>query len=230
LGLRPAVDSEQQSYSWTQPWQYISSVLGNVRLTLHAPLSHDSQDGFLSKNERAVVLSVAQFSMPDGRLIPGAGPRCVEKLEELFFDAGPWVQRSLRAFLHSLDLAPVPFHGRPLRRLSPEKRDRFLEKWAQKSFLNHTALRVLTMPLKALHFDDPTIFETLGCIYKPEPSSEERPRYMDKVFSLPESDDETIEVDAVVVGTGAGGAPVAHGLAKAGHAVLMLEEGAYFTR
>jgi hypothetical protein len=114
--------------------------------------------------------------------------------------------------------------------LPPEKRDRFLNNWIERSFINYAAIRLLTMPLKALHFDDPEIFKTLGCIYKPEPTVDERPRYLDKVASLPECDDETIEVDAVVVGTGAGGAPVAHGLAKAGHAVLMLEEGRYFTR
>src|SRR5208282_2749055 len=39
-----------------------------------------------------------------------------------------------------------------------------------------------------------------------------------------------LECDVVVVGTGAGGAAVATGLAKLGHAVLLVEEGAHFTR
>jgi choline dehydrogenase-like flavoprotein len=44
------------------------------------------------------------------------------------------------------------------------------------------------------------------------------------------SQGEVLECDAVVVGTGAGGAPVAYELARRGHAVLLLEEGPLFTR
>ena len=42
-------------------------------------------------------------------------------------------------------------------------------------------------------------------------------------------DDRTVECDVCVIGTGAGGAPVAKELAEGGMSVVMLEEGGHFT-
>ena len=43
------------------------------------------------------------------------------------------------------------------------------------------------------------------------------------------TDDRTVECDVCVIGTGAGGAPVAKELAEGGMSVVMLEEGRHFT-
>ena len=92
-------------------------------------------------------------------------------------------------------------------------------------------LHGLLIPLKLAYFDDPEIYRALGCQYALAPPAPEKPRWLSQMTDAATLDAGTeLECDAVVVGTGAGGAAVATGLAKRGHAVLLVEEGAHFTR
>ena len=94
------------------------------------------------------------------------------------------------------------------------------------------AVRGLLAPLKLAFFDDPALHATLGCRYEVErPAALEAARWRSRMLpaaGLPEG--EALECDVVVVGTGAGGAPLAASLAARGHAVLLVEEGEYFGR
>jgi len=185
----------------------------------------------LSDRGRQTLLSLARYAMPPGKILPGADERCVRKTEELLATLDPNMLKGLEVLLLRVELAPLARYGRRLSKLPAARRDHFLSRWRKKLLANELLVRGVLIPLKVMHFEDEEIFGRLGCVYKAEEGKESAPRYMGKVMELGEAEEgEEIEVDAVVVGTGAGGAPVAHGLAAAGYAVLMLEEGRYHTR
>src|SRR5262249_27986886 len=95
-----------------------------------------------------------------------------------------------------------------------------------------SAIRLLLSTIKIAHFDDPALFAQVGCVYGTEvPRAAPRARWMERVAGAEDlGRSETIECDVVVIGTGAGGAVMASELAERGHAVVMLEEGAYHDR
>ncbi|MFT5433677.1 MAG: choline dehydrogenase-like flavoprotein, partial [Myxococcota bacterium] len=73
--------------------------------------------------------------------------------------------------------------------------------------------------------------EAIGYLPPPPPGAPERNRWDGQVVDARTlAGDETLEADVIIVGTGAGGAPMAKALAARGHAVLMFEEGGHFTR
>jgi choline dehydrogenase-like flavoprotein len=76
------------------------------------------------------------------------------------------------------------------------------------------------------------MYQSVGCRYGSLPlATVEKPRYLERVTPAAELPaDETVECDVVVIGTGAGGAVAARELAERGCAVVMIEEGQFFSR
>jgi choline dehydrogenase-like flavoprotein len=156
----------------------------------------------------------------------------VHKLEGMLAHFGGQTARHYGALLRTLEQAVRPFaRGRGFSALHEYERARLLGEWADhRDLARRSFVLALTAPLKVAYFDDEAIHRALGAVYK-FASKPERPRYMERV-TRGETLEEDIEIecDAVVVGTGAGGAVVAKEIAQKGHAVLMLEEGEYHQR
>jgi choline dehydrogenase-like flavoprotein len=93
-------------------------------------------------------------------------------------------------------------------------------------------VRAITMPMKMVQVQASDLASKLGTHDGREVPPAREPQRWDAriVDGRSISHDETLEVDCVVVGTGAGGPPVAKALAARGHAVVMLEAGEHFTR
>ena len=184
-----------------------------------------------SSAEKEVLLKLAEAALPVGRLLPGAGPHTVQRVIDGFDTLPPAVARGYRGLLWTLELSTLPRKRARFSSLTLGERLTALGSFesgdAQRVFL-----RGLLLPLKLAHFEDPAMWQALGCRWSVEPPKKlESARWRDQIsraFELPEG--ETLECDVVVVGTGAGGAPVAQSLAQKGHAVLMLEEGEHHTR
>ncbi|MEW6777256.1 MAG: GMC family oxidoreductase N-terminal domain-containing protein [Bdellovibrionota bacterium] len=186
---------------------------------------------FLNNTEREIFLKLAEAALPAGKIFPGADSETVSKMENFIHRIGPAAHYGFRAALWALEVQALPRYGRPFSKLSSEKRLAMLESW-QQGEVTRLWLRMLLTPLKAAHFNNPKMFEAIGCRYAVEPPAQiEEHRWQQNITSGTNlGQDEEMECDAVVVGTGAGGAPVAKELAERGYAVLLLEEGEYFTR
>jgi len=188
---------------------------------------------FLTETERNVLLKIADAAFPAGKVLPAPDQTVVEKIENFIGKLGPAGQGFYRSLLWAIEAAAVPLKGRTFSSLdSRDDREAVLERlYANQA--TFWPVRGLLAPMKLAYLNDRKIWEDMGCKFGvPLPSHPEKNRWDSQITSLSdqETDREELEVDCVVVGTGAGGAPVAHALAAKGHAVLMIEEGRHFTR
>lgn len=174
---------------------------------------------------------LAETALPPGRLLPGATPHTVVRAKAFLAELPPAVSAGYDRLLLTLDARSLLAHRARFADLPLGKRLDVLARLEQGE-VTRLALRGLLSPLKLAHFDDPAVYAALGCRYAVDPPlTLERARWREQVFDASSlSDSETLECDVVVVGTGAGGAPVAKSLAEKGHAVLLVEEGPLFTR
>jgi len=169
--------------------------------------------------------------MPPTRRLPGGGQRCMERFEEFLASSDSWIRSFFLNLGRIMDSMVRLRRGRRFAALKQQEREKILHVWTEGSAHLRLISRAITTPLKVSHFDDPDIHEVFGSRYAPEPVIEDPPRYMSQVCHLPDcTEDESLEAEVVVIGTGAGGAVVAKELAAKGHAVVMIEEGEFHRR
>ncbi len=185
----------------------------------------------LSPSQHRTLLALAETALPAGRFLPAAGAQTVEKVERFVSTLPTTIQRGLEGLLRSLDVQSWLATRKSFADASPAKRLAILESWRRGDPVRRLMLRALVSPLKMAHFDDPGLYQRLGCVYEAEkPKQEAKPAYMRDRVHAPNGHDLAVECDVVVIGTGAGGAVVGRELAEAGLAVVFVEEGQYFDR
>jgi choline dehydrogenase-like flavoprotein len=189
--------------------------------------------GPLSERQRRTLIAVAEAAIPAGEIFPAAGAMTVAKMEPFLSRLPEFANSAAGALLAALDADALLHHRRLFASLSVEDRVEVLERWRRGGTARRGALRALITPLKMAHFDDPAMYQTLGCVYEFDKIRlEPRPGWWkERVHAAADLDgDLAVECDVVVIGTGAGGAVIAKELAEAGVAVVMLEEGRFFER
>ncbi|NOY92510.1 MAG: GMC family oxidoreductase [Deltaproteobacteria bacterium] len=191
----------------------------------------DSSSSKLSAGERRLLLALAEAATPAGQVVPSPDGETVARVEALLASLSPKAVRAYGHALRAVDLAALPLTGRRLSKLSLERRQALIMRLISAP-PTHWAMRAATAPIKVAQVRRPGVHEKLHAPHGVKlPRAEAQPRWYERVMSADDlSGQEEIEVDVVVVGTGAGGAPMANALAARGHAVLMLEEGDYFGR
>ncbi len=178
----------------------------------------------------ATLVALAAAALPPGRIFPGAGESAARRTEEFVGSISGLLGRGYSALLSALDVTSIAQTGSRFHTLPVGRRLAVLETW-EATDTGRLAVRALTGPLKVMHFDDPALYRAFGCRYVIDTPRAEPARWQERVVDAATLDNgEELECDVVVVGTGAGGAPVARSLAERGHAVLMVEEGQLYTR
>jgi len=174
------------------------------------------------------ALSLARAILPDGRVFPGASPATIARAEALLAVHVRAAGKSVEGLATLLDSAAILRTGRRFCRLDAEKQQRVLQAFEHDRVLRWPLL-LFSFAVKAVHFDDPAIYKAMGCVYdksgKPEPT-----RWLQQIHRGEELEEDTLECDVVVIGTGAGGAVVGKELAERGYAVVLLEEGDHHRR
>lgn len=183
----------------------------------------------MDSSQRQILMAIAEVATPPGAHVPQFDADMLDRVDNVVRRLGPGGPAGYGAMLRVVDLAAVPLSGRRLSRLDREPRARVLERLNQGR--SSGLIRAVTAPIKMALASHRDVVESLGASRKVElPMAREVGRWEQRIFDAGSMADEEIEVDAVVVGTGAGGAPVANALAGAGYAVLMLEAGNHYTR
>jgi hypothetical protein len=179
---------------------------------------------------RRTAAALARAIFPATHGFPPPGEETLERLERLLRGFGAEGIPVFSALFGALEVATIPSHrGRTFSRLTPPEAERFVAAALAGELARRSLLRALTSALKTAHFDDPALYARLGCPYDFRGVDAPQP-WRRQITPGAELDGAPLECDVVVVGSGAGGAVMAKELAARGHAVLLLEEGAHFTR
>ncbi|HEY8430052.1 MAG TPA: GMC family oxidoreductase, partial [Sandaracinaceae bacterium] len=183
----------------------------------------------LSLDEQWTLLRIAEAATPPGEAVPMPDGRTIEAVHRLLSRAGPSTMAAYRALVRALDLAAVPLSGRRLASLPLDRREAVLLR-LNEAQASYWLVRAVTVPLKVAQAEAESLERKLDV--KPLLRvAREVHRWEERILDAGALvADEELEVDCVVVGTGAGGAPIAKVLASHGHAVVMIEEGGYYTR
>ncbi len=170
----------------------------------------------------------ATAALPAGDAVPAAH-RAAELIDRL-----PWtLRRAVDAQLAFLERLPMASRRRtPFSRLEPEDRDRMVGRLERLPGALAEATTALELLMVLAYTGTPEVAAALGVDQgqlvpptSPLPPARRLPvREGDGLAGLDEA------FDVVVVGSGAGGAPVARELARAGWSVAVVEEGRAVTR
>ena len=193
---------------------------------------HEAGTRRIGADEARVVLAIAEAATPAGRWVKAPAAATLDALETVLTRFGEPAERAWRAGLRALDLASLPFAGSRLSSMPLAARAAMLARLAEGTATN-ALVRGVTAPLKLAQVLSSELPASLGAHVGVAglPVIDERPRWHERLVDARElGAGETLEADVVVVGSGAGGGPVARALASEGHAVLVLEEGAFFSR
>ena len=182
----------------------------------------------------AAALAIAQAILPPGpTFLPGmTAARLAEIYSETQLVAGA-MPTIMDGICRALDLLAVAHTGTRFSNLEPARRQALICRWNESPGPACSMLALVSTMLKLHYFDDEQIHRGYGVPYDKSPEHPEpEPRYMQEqvIRGADLEQDEELEADIVVAGSGAAGAYVAKELAERGHAVLLVEEGRYFKR
>ena len=174
------------------------------------------------------ALALARALLPGSSRIPAADADSVRRAGDVVTALAPWLAKPWSAAQRALDFAAIARTGRRLSALDAAAAERLVCAW-QRDPLLRQPLNVASIVYKLAHFDRPDVIRALGG--RPNVVGNlDHPRWLAQIHSADEGEDEDVESDVVVVGTGAGGAVVGRELAERGFAVTFVEEGAHYRR
>lgn len=182
----------------------------------------------LSPEERRVALAIAEAILPGSPTIRPADERSLDLAERVIAHISPLALKAWIAGVSLLDRAAVLSTGKRFSSLDRLRQQELLEKWEKDPVLR-VPLAVIAFSLKFTHFDTPEIYGALGGKLNVV-TSLEQPRWLSQTSVAKELEDDEIECEVVVIGTGAGGAVVGKELADRGFAVVFVEEGQHHRR
>ncbi|WP_322858643.1 GMC family oxidoreductase [Mycobacterium europaeum] len=154
-----------------------------------------------------------------------AAPELTQRVERYLRQLPTTSRVAMRTGLLALSAASYATTGRPLSRLDPDRRERVLRRVAALSPDAGAAVEAMKAIVLLANGAETYAAELLSHATRHDPA---RPDAALNIVSSAESRS-VVTADAVIVGSGAGGAMVARTLARAGLDVVVLEEGRRWT-
>jgi choline dehydrogenase-like flavoprotein len=189
-----------------------------------------SSSSAFSERDLRTLRALVEAALPAGRVMHAADESTIARLENYL--QSTHLLGGYRAVLRTLHGLCLARHLRPIERLSVAERLSFL-RWLEglPGGVSKQLVRVALSLPKSLHATDEGLLSRLGIPPHQTPPAVPKPRYMEQVQDgTALQDNDQLEADVVIIGSGAGGAVVAKSLAEQGFAVVVLEEGNFFTR
>lgn len=196
-------------------------------MSLAQPLARPA----LSGSTRTQARSLIEALFPAGDALPAADADELLSAVDAILASNSSLRRALAAMLWGLEWRYRLSHGLRFSQASRAARSSFLRTQSQQ-LLGGGFLRLLSAPFRTAYLLDASTQTPmqLGAGIR-VPATLESARWRDQVSTAASfSEQQTIECDVVVIGTGAGGAAAAYELATHGLAVVLLEEGHYYDR
>lgn len=180
-----------------------------------------------SLDPKSAATAFVKALLPEGATVGGGDERTVELAGNLVSELAPRAYLPWLLSHEALSVLARIQTGRRLEQLDQERASALVLRWASTPLLSGL-VHTLGTVYKLAHFHRADIRGSLRDSF-PRIEEERAPRWFQNVLTAADVDDE-IECDAVVVGTGAGGAVVGRELAARGHAVVFVEEGQFKRR
>lgn len=171
---------------------------------------------------RNTLFSILEAVIPEGKKFPKGNSDDVERIEQ-FAKQNKVFGIILKILLFTIE-ETEKISSKPI-----NKRIEILKKWQKGGIIRRAIVEIILAIIKFSHFYEKNVYENFGCVWDKAPKFYQKPRYMIQVKTADQFS-EDIECEAVVVGSGAGGGVVAKELTDKGIAVVIVEEGKYFTR
>jgi len=185
----------------------------------------------LSSEDIETLRAIAEILIVPGKHVPEVDEETIEAALQVLSHLPDHLRSLYRVGLDAIDALSRARTLHRFSRLDRDGRRRMLEQLDQQRPAGNALVLLLGMPIKAAHFSRRDYLDSLGFPSYDNPVGEPPPRYMSNHIPAEDLEPETdIPCDVVVVGSGAGGAPVAALLAEKGLAVAVVEEGVFAQR
>ena len=185
------------------------------------------RQGKLAKQEAVYALIRALF--PAGEKFPAAQPEAIEKILLDFISGRNFFYKVFSFQLAVFNFFCVALTGKKFQQLTEKRQKEIIESWPKKPLLR-VILRLTAMPYKFAYIHQQDVQEKL-CIAQEKNNKVDPVRWLQQISKVEDyEEDQELEADVVIVGTGAGGASAAYEFASRGLAVVIIEEGYYYDR
>src|ERR1700690_2875242 len=174
------------------------------------------------------ALALAEAIVPGSASIPAADEATVARAHEVVQGFHPSLARAWSIAQATLAAAAIGQTGRSFDALSAARQEALIRQWEDDPILK-APLALVALLYKFVHFDRPSVYETLGGKLNVV-GALERPRWLRQIHRAEEWQGGDVECEGGVVGTGAGGGGGGSQLADRGFAVVFVEEGEHHRR
>ncbi len=188
----------------------------------------------LTPREREIVKAFAETLIPQGGdefESSAEMNRLLQRVDEHVGHFSADVSWSFRALLLMFDYGAILYRLRlkTFRKMDAKWRRCYLDAW-HNSWLaaKRSMWRFLDAIIYINYYASPSFCEKIGYAPKFNPPMKTREFPHENAFISPAEHDIKEECDVCVIGSGAGGAVIAHKLAEAGRKVIILEEGGFY--
>lgn len=183
----------------------------------------------LSNHERRALRAICDAMLPPGGAVAqGAVELGVpEQVERWIASFSPTSRQMIRAMLLGYELSPLlSRRPRPFTRLTPtEQAEWVLSSARSANRARRETFEALTTILQIAYASQPRVAEAIGYDGSPLLPMQHPAQPVELPITTWPDVPESIDVDVVIVGSGAGGAVSADTLARAGLSVVVIEEG-----